>query len=596
MAMASGPPAHVQDTIEAIELPTAQPSSPAVVSSAHSSTEVKELETTTQGSSGPTRQRSRLRTLTVMIALFSALFIAALNTTIVATAIPTICADLHSAAGYSWIGASYVIATTAVVPIWVKLSDIWGRKPILLMAVALYFASSIICAVSTSMAMLIASRSVQGVSGGGLASLISIVISDLFSMRSRPLFLGLLHVTWAVAGGLGPVLGGAFTQLLSWRWIFWINLPISGAAFCLLLLFLDVHNPKTKLADGVKAIDWAGSLSIVCVMVMVLLGLNFGGTAYPWDSPKVICLVAVGGLMAVVFLFSESRLARYPIMPLGLFRRRSNAACLAIGFTQHFVINAAEYYLPLYFQSTKEASPLQSGLLLLPLIITEAFTGIFAGVFIYRVGRYMELIWAGMALLTVGNGLYIYLNATSSIGSIAAFEVVAGLGGGLLFEPPLIALQALVSQDDTATATATLGFIRGIGVSLSIVSGGIIFQNGMQLRRPSLRDHGLPTNLIETFSGPDAATSIDLIATIPDQAQRLAVKQAFAWSLRNVWIMAAGVAACGLLASGLVTKKELAKDHTETRTGIKEKRQADSGALDGQEAVSAIARSEEAFA
>ncbi|KIW31441.1 uncharacterized protein PV07_03091 [Cladophialophora immunda] len=592
MATASGSIAEMEDVIGAIELPVARPLPPAVVNSTPSA-EVTARETPTQLSSEPGQRRSRFRTLTVMAALFAALFIAALNTTIVATAIPTICSDLHSAAGYSWIGASYVITTTAVVPIWAKLSDIWGRKPILLTAVALYFASSIICAVSSSMGMLIASRSVQGVSGGGLSSLITIVISDLFSMRSRPLFLGLLHVTWAVAGGLGPVLGGAFTQLLSWRWIFWINLPISGTAFCLLLFFLDVHNPKTKFADGVKAIDWAGSLSIVSVMVMVLLGLNFGGTAYPWDSPKVICLVAVGALMAVVFLFSESRLARHPIMPLGLFRHKSNAACLAIGFAQHFVINAAEYYLPLYFQSAKEASPLQSGLLLLPLIITEALTGIFAGLFIYRAGRYVELIWVGVALLTVGNGLYIYLNATSPIGSIAAFEVVAGLGAGLLFEPPLIALQALVSQDDTATATATLGFIRNIGIALSIVGGGIIFQNGMQLQRSKLRGHGLPADLVETFSGPDAATNIDLIATISDRAQKLAVKQAFAWSLRNIWIMAACMAACGLLAGGLVTKKELAKEHTETRTGIKDKREVDMAGHDGLEPAPTVASREE---
>ena len=143
-------------------------------------------------------------------------------------------------------------------------------------------------------------------------------------------------MTWAVAGGVGPVLGGAFTQLLSWRWIFWINLPVAGTAFCL-LLFLDVHNPRTKFSEGVKAIDWAGSLSIVGVMVMVLLGLNFGGTTYPWNSPKVICLVVVGALMVFVFFFSESRLARHPIMPLGLFRNRSNVACLVIGFTQHIV-------------------------------------------------------------------------------------------------------------------------------------------------------------------------------------------------------------------------------------------------------------------
>ena len=176
-----------------------------------------------------------------------------------------------------------------------------------------------------------------------------------------------------------------------------------------------------------------------------------------------------------------------------------------------------------------------------------------------------------MTLLTIGNGLYVHLNATSSLGSIIVSEIVAGLGAGLLFDPPLIALQALVSQDDTAMATATFGFIRNVGQSLSIVSGGIIFQNGMQLQRSNLRDHGLPTDLVQNLSGTDAATHIDLITTVSNQAQKLAVKQAFAWSLRNFWIMCTCVAACGLLASALVTKKELTKEHTETRTGIKKK-------------------------
>jgi MFS family permease len=164
----------------------------------------------------------------------------------------------------------------------------------------------------------------------------------LTPFRLRSLFFGLLQVTWALAGGVGPVLGGVFSQYLTWRWIFWINLPFSGAAFCLLFLFLDVHDPKTTFADGVKAIDWAGSFSIVAVMVMVLLGLNFGGTAFPWDSPKVICLVAVGALMAVFFVFNEGRLAKYPIMPLGVFRNKSNVACLVICFAQHFVRTSCE--------------------------------------------------------------------------------------------------------------------------------------------------------------------------------------------------------------------------------------------------------------
>jgi len=133
------------------------------------------------------------------------------------------------------------------------------------------------------------------------------------------------------------VLGGALTEFVSWRWIFWINLPIAGAAFCLLFLFLDVHNPKTKFAEGIKAIDWAGSITMVGIMVMVLLGLNFGGATYSWSSPKVICLVAVGASMIILFLVNEGRFARHPIMPLSLFRHRSNVACLVIGFTQNFV-------------------------------------------------------------------------------------------------------------------------------------------------------------------------------------------------------------------------------------------------------------------
>lgn len=199
-------------------------------------------------------------------------------------------------------------------------------------------------------------------------------------------------------------------------------------------------------------------------------------------------------------------------------------------------------------------------------------------------------------MLTIGNGLYVHLNATSSIGSIIAFEIVAGLGAGLLFDPPLIALQALVSQDDTATATATFAFMRNVGISLSIVSGGVIFQNGMHLQRSNLRDHGLPTELVKNLSGADAATNINLIATISNQAQKLAVKQAFSWSLRNVWIMCTGMAACGLLAGGLVTKKELAKEHTETQTGIRKKIEIVAITHDRQEAARATKNREEVSA
>jgi len=155
--------------------------------------------------------------------------------------------------------------------------------------------------------------------------------------RSRTLYLGLTEAMWAIAGGAGPILGGAFTQLASWRWNFWINLPISGTTFILLLLFLDVHNPRTKAIDGIKAIDWFGSLSILALTVMLFLGLNFGGTTFPWDSPKVICLIVFGGLVSILFIWSEKKFAQYPLMPLNLFAQAGTAASLMVTFFHGFV-------------------------------------------------------------------------------------------------------------------------------------------------------------------------------------------------------------------------------------------------------------------
>ena len=214
------------------------------------------------------KTRSSFRMFAILAALFLSLFVAALDATIVATAIPTIAAQLHSASGYTWIGGAYLLGNAASGPLWARMSDIFGRKAILLVAVAVFFASSIICALSVNMKMLIAGRAVQGTAGGGLILLKNIVVSDLFSVRNRSLYLGLLEFVWALAGGIGPILGGAFTEYLSWRWNWWINLPIQGIAFLLLLLFLDVHNPRTSMMDGLGAIvrnPQNTFLTILCV-------------------------------------------------------------------------------------------------------------------------------------------------------------------------------------------------------------------------------------------------------------------------------------------------------------------------------------------
>ena len=420
--------------------------------------------------------------------------------------------------------------------------------------------------------MLIAARALQGTAGGGLTQLVFITISDLFSQRRRALWLGMVEVMWALAGGLGPILGGAFTQLVTWRWCFWINLPVCGTAFVLLLLFLDVHNPRTKFSSGVKAIDWFGTLAILAVTLMLLLGLNFGGATFPWSSPKVICLLVFGTVAIAFFLFCEKRLAKYPLMPLNMFAHGSNNAAFTVCFCHGMTFIAAEYYLPLYLQAVKGLSPLHSGLLILPITIPEAAMGILTGLVIHQTGRYREITWLGTLLLTVGMGLYIHLARTSGLAAIVGFEVLEGIGSGFLFQPPMIAIQSMVGQSETATATATFGFIRNVANAMSIVLGGVVFQNGMDSRIPSLRAAGLNSTLISAFSNGKAAANVELIGLIEDAEQRQAVQDAFAWSMRNMWILFTVIAGLGLVASGFVKHKDLSREHTETRTGIEKMR------------------------
>jgi MFS family permease len=517
-------------------------------------------------------KRSRLRMIAIITALFLSLFVSALDATIVSTALPTIARDLNSASGYTWIGGAYLLANAASGPIWAKLSDIWGRKPIMLAALAVFFASSAVCATAKTMQELIIGRAFQGTAGGGLILLVHVCISDLFSLRQRSLLMGFTEGIWALAGGIGPVLGGIFASLVTWRWCFYINLPISGFAALLILLFLDIKHEHTSFLDGVKAVDWFGIFTFLGFTLMILLGLDFGGVLFPWDSAKVIALLVVGGAMIFAFIYSETKVAKYPLIPMTLFRRGTNVAAFLVVFFHGFVFIAGEYYMPLYFQAVLEASPLRSGLLLLPFIVTGAIAGVLCGVVMHRTGRFCEIIWVGTVLLTIGFGLFVSFDAYTSTAKAVGFLIVGGIGSGILFEAPMIAIQSQVEQQDVATATATLSFIRNIGVSISIIIGGTIFQNSMNNRASFLRDAGLPQDLLKQLDGDSAMANVMLPATFGNSAWELAAKQAFAYSIRNMWITYTVLAFLSFVASLFIKSAVLGTDHVETVTGLKKEK------------------------
>ncbi|KAI9788994.1 MAG: hypothetical protein M1816_006452 [Peltula sp. TS41687] len=531
------------------------------------SSEVSE-ETLASRSGEDVKQRSKMQTAVIMGALCMAVLLAALDQTIITTAVPTISEHFHSSAGYTWIGSAYLLANAASTPSWGKFSDIWGRRPVLLTAAAIFFLGSAVSGAATSINMLIAGRAVQGVGGGGLIILVSICISDLFSMRKRAMYFALVGMTWAFAGGIGPILGGIFTEKASWRWCFYINLPCTGVAFMIFFFFLKLETPKTSLVEGLKAIDWFGSLTIVAGTLMFLLGMEFGGVTFPWSSSKVICLIIFGLFTAVLFIIIEWRFAKYPIIPLRLFSRRSNCASLLTCFCHGFVFIGGSYYLPLHFQAVIGAKPLLSGVYLMPFAFTLAISAAFSGVIVRKTGRYLESIWVGMITMTLGFGLFVDLDTRSSWAKIILYQIVAGIGIGPNFQGPLLALQTLIEPRDIATATATLGFTRNLATSISVVIGGVVFQNAMQHELPALRQ-ALGTSTADLLSGGSAGANVMIVRQLPS-AQREVARSAFATSLRKLWILYVAMAAAGIFVSAFISRQTLSNEHHQTKTGLKD--------------------------
>ncbi|KAF2661090.1 MFS drug transporter [Lophiostoma macrostomum CBS 122681] len=505
-------------------------------------------------------------TALTMFALYMATFLAALDMTIVTTALPTITLALHGrSSDYSWLGSSYLLGAAAATPIWGGLSDIFGRKPILLITNIVFFVGSLICGLSVSMGMLIAGRAIQGIGGGGLTVMSQICIGHLFSMRRRALFFGIMNLVWAFACAIGPVLGGLFTSRASWRWCFFINLPCDGVAFIAIVLFVRIESPKTSFGKGLQAIDWMGSIAVVGGTVMLLLGLNFGRVSLPWNSTTVIALVTLGTLLLALFLVIEAWIPRRPIIPVRMVHSVSNIACLGTCFFQSLVFISATYFLPIYFQNVLLVSPLLSGVYLLPFVVTLSFAAAASGVIIRKTGIYRPLIWFGMAVLTLGFGLFIDLKSYTSWSRIIIFQILAGIGTGPNFQAPLIALQNRTRPQDMAAVTGGFLFVRNLATSMSVVFGGAIFDN--QLARLVSETPELSAAISQSVGASLTAANGGVMAAMPP-SQRSALQGAYTASLRDMWIFYTGAAGLGTVLSLLIKQKALSDEHQPSQQGL----------------------------
>ena len=473
-------------------------------------------------------------------ALFLALWLAALDQTVVSTALPTMVGDLGGLSYLSWVVTAYLLTSTVAGPLYGKFGDLYGRKIVLQVAIAVFLVGSALCGIAQNMVQLIVFRALEGVGGGGLIVITIAVIGDLIPPRERGRYQGFFGAVFGVATIVGPLVGGFFVDHLSWRWIFYINLPTGILALAVIAVVLPSRSTRRQ-----HAIDYVGALLLTAALSAVILFTGLGGTTFPWTSPVMIGLMAACIAGAIAFIAVETR-AREPILPMGLFANRNFAVASGVGLIVGLSLFGAVTFLPIYLQVVKGVSPSISGLLLMPMMLGMLATSVISGRLISRFGRYKLFPILGTATMTFGLGALSLLAIDSGDWQTAidALWLWLGLGMGMVMQVLLIAVQNSVDYEHLGVATSGTMLFRSLGGALGVALFGAIFANRLHAQ----------------LAGP----GMDFLATVipaavkglpPDLHQEYIA--AVMAALRPVFLAAAGISALGFVLTFLLREYPL---------------------------------------